>query len=143
MSTRIYPVLEHTIGGPTESEKSGIALARIIEAHPALVPLLDFYSADPMEIAVAVGMVSPHEEDGEDDLNEIDFGPEEWFEPSAGLTAVRQALDTLRNDPQSIQRVLYAPDLHPKDVIADLEAIEQALQMALQHETRFHFALDT
>ena len=86
------------------------------------------------------GWSRPHEEDGADDLAEIDFGPAEWFEPSAGLAAVRQALAAVRDDPRSVAAAIYDPGLRAEDVIADLEAIEQVLVLAQQRETRFHFA---
>ena len=142
MGTRLYPVLEHAAADSAGPPGLGLALARIVEAHPALAPLLDFQTVDPREIALAVGMVSPHEEDGADDLAEIDFGPAEWFEPSAGLAAVRPALRAVRDDPRSLAAALYDPGLRPDDVLADLEAIEQVLVLAQQHETRFHFLLD-
>ena len=136
---RLYPVFEHPVEGDTS--EVGAALARVAERHPALVPLLDFHSPDPAQIARAVGMVYAYEEDGEDDLDEIDFGLEEWFEPPAGLAVVRQALRAVRDDPGSIPAALYDPGLRPEAVIADLEAIECALTRALQHETRFRLAL--
>ena len=141
MGARIYPVLEHPVAGADIGAASGEALARVAEAHPALEALVDFVRVDPVEIALAVGMVSPHEEDGADDLAEIDFGPTEWFEPSAGLAAVRQGLRAVRDDPASIQAAIYDPGLRAEAVLADLEAIEAALVLAQQHETRFHLAL--
>ena len=140
--TRLYPVLEHPVAGHELGPTVGAALARIAEAHPALAPLLDFAAVDPIEIALAVGMVSPHDEDGADDLREIDFGPAEWFEPAAGLAAVHSALQAVRSDPQSLARALYDPGLRPEAVIADLEAVEQALLLAQQHETRFHLVTE-
>ena len=137
--TALYPVLETPIVG-FDFRGTGRSLARIVEAHPALEDLLDFDSPDPLQMALEVGMVSPLEEDGADDLGEIDFGPVEWFEPVLGLAAVRQALSALRADPHSIGAALYEPDIRPEDVLSDLETIEQALLIAQQHETRFHFA---
>lgn len=142
MSKNIYPVLEHRIDGFEPGSVSGRALARAVEAHPALSPLLDFHSVDPIQIALAVGMVSPQEEDGLNDLDEIDFGPPDWFEPPLGLAAIHQALNALRADPDSLARAIYDPGLRAIDVIVDLEAFEQTLLLARQHETRFHFALD-
>jgi hypothetical protein len=136
----LYPVLEM----PTEGfdlRNTGYALARIVEAHPALEGLMDFYSPDPVQMALEVGMVSIGEEDGIDDLAEIDFGPAEWFEPAVGLAAVREALRVLRADPRSIAAALYEPDIQPQDVIADLEVIEAALLIAQQQEIRFHLAI--
>ena len=140
MSARITPVLEHSIEGFAMNPKTGEALARVIEAHPALSALLDFVSVDPAEIALEVGMVYAYEEDGADDLREIDFGPAEWFESSAGLAAVQQALRAVREDPDSIAAAIYDPGLRPEDVISDLEVIEKVLVLARLHETRFHFA---
>ncbi len=140
--TRLYPVLEQAAADDEFAPDLGAALARIAEAHPALAPLLDYACVDPAQIAIEVGMVYPYEEDGADDLNEIDFGPAEWFEPAVGLVAVRLALDAVRADPQSLARALYDPTLRPEAVIADLEALEQTLLLAQQHETRFHFVLE-
>ena len=87
-------------------------------------------------------MVYPYEEDGSDDLDELDFGPSEWFEPPAGLAALERATAALRDAPESLAAVLYDPALRPADVLADLDALTQALRAALQQETRFHFLLD-
>ncbi len=128
---------------PSESTplptSEGRALARLVEAHPALMPLLDFCAIDPAQIALAVGMVYAGEEDGQDDLAEINFGLDEWFEPSAGLAVVRRARLAVEGDPRSIASVLYDPELRAQAVLADLAAIEQALASAMQQETRFHF----
>ncbi len=132
-------VLEHPQEGINVQARTAPALARLVEAHPALTPLLDFCATDPTQIALAVGMVYAGEEDGAADLADIDFGQEEWFEASAGLAVVRHALQALRRDPRSIAAVVYEPDLRPEEVLADLEAIEQGLLVARQHETRFHF----
>ena len=129
------------MGEMEEDSLRGRALARAAEAHPALEPLLDFLAADPGQIAREVGMVYPYEEDGADDLAEIDFGPAEWFEPAAGLAAVRRALEAVRADPDSIKAAVYDPGLRAADVIADLEALERALGSAQQAEARFHFRL--
>jgi len=140
MEAKFYPVLEQPVVG-AETAIPGKALARVLEAHPALSPLTDFVSVDPTEIALAVGMVYPYEEDGAEDLQDIDFGPPEWYEAILGLAAVRNALNAVRVEPGSIAAAIYDPGLRPEDVIADLEAIERALLLAQQHETRFHFTL--
>ena len=142
MPGRIYPELETPIDGLPADSTHGFALARVAERHPALLPLLDFCAVDPQEIAVAVGMVYPYEEDGLDDLAEIDFGPAEWFEPVVGLAALAQAAEAVRAAPESLAASLYDPALRPADVLADLAALTEALQAALQHETRFHFVLN-
>lgn len=139
---RVYPVLENPIDGFDANPESGAALAHVIEVVPELSALLDFYSPDPKEIAVEVGMVSPHEEDGADDLDEVDFGPEEWFEPSVGLAAVQNALNALNADSHAISNALYDPALKQADVMGDLESIEQVLLLAQQYETRFRLAMD-
>ncbi len=138
MPARIYPVLEAPAGLPIDMTV-GFALARVVEAHPALAPLLDFCAVDPLQIAVEVGMVYPYEEGGLDDLGDIDFGLLEWFEPVAGLAAVERAIAAVRDAPQSLAAAIYDPSLRPADVLADLEAIDALLQAARQHETRFHF----
>lgn len=139
---RLYPVLERPLEDRTEDLLTGRALARIVEAHPALADLMDFCPVDPMRIALEVGMVSPLEEDALDDLREINLGEREWFEASAGLAAIRQALGVIRRAPESVRAAVYDPGLTPEAVIADLESIEQTLLAAQQHETRFHFAMD-
>ena len=143
MEATFYPVWEQPVAGFDKGALLGAALARVVEAHPALSPLTDFVSVNPTEIALAVGMVYPYEEDGAEDLTEIDFGPPEWYEAVLGLAVVRRALGAIRDDPGSIAAAIYDPGLRPEDVIADLEAIERALQGAQQHETRFHFVLTT
>ena len=139
MSASFTPMLEQAIPGFEPSAVPGASLARVVEAHPVLVALTDFVSVDPTQIALAVGMVYPYEEDGADDLQDIDFGPPEWYEPALGLAVVRQALDAVRAEPGGIAAAIYDPGLRPEDVIADLDAIERTLLLAQQHETRFHF----
>jgi len=139
MTPRIYPVLETPIADLPTEPAVGFALARVVEAHPILAPLLDFCAVDPLQIAVEVGMVYPYEEGGLEDLDDLDFGPLEWFEPVAGLAAVERAIVAVRDNPQSLAAAIYDPGLRPADVLADLEAIHALLQAALHHETRFHF----
>ncbi|MDQ2686915.1 MAG: hypothetical protein M3Y28_03505 [Armatimonadota bacterium] len=133
--TTIRPVLEHPIESPAPASETCRFLARVIEAHPALTPLLDFAEPDPMQIARAVGLLGP--DDSEDDLDGIVLGTPEWFEPGAGLTAVHHALRALTAAPESLASALYDPTLRPADVLADLEFLERALLVARQHETRF------
>lgn len=141
MEARFYPVLEQPVACFDKDSLAGTALARVVEAHPGLAILMDFVSVDPTQIALAVGMVYPYEEDGAEDLQDIDFGPMEWYEAILGLAVVRRALNAIRQEPDSIAAAIYDPGLRPEDVITDLEAIERALLLAQQHETRFHFAL--
>jgi len=141
MEAKFYPVLERPVAGFESSASPGTALVRVVEAHPVLAALTDFVSVDPTQIALAVGMVYPYEEDGAEDLQDIDFGPLEWYEAVLGLAVVRRALGAVRDEPGSLAAAIYDPGLRPEDVIADLEAIERALLLAQQHETRFHFAL--
>ncbi len=141
MSAHITVVLEHTIEGFEEGADRGGALARVIEAHPALTPLLDFESVDPVQTAVAVGMTYAYDADDVADLEEIDFGPGEWFEPAAGLATAYRALAALRADPGSVALAVYDPGLRPEGVIADMEALARVLEWARQHETRFHLVL--
>jgi len=138
---KFYAVLERPVKGGEIAEKRGVALARVIEWHPELSALLDFYDADPMQIAREVGMLTSHD-NPEEDLEGVDLGGHEWFETQAGLAAVRRALEAVRNDPASIRRAIYEPDIGASDVIADLEAIEGLLEAARQQETRFYFALE-
>lgn len=143
MEAKFYPVWEQPIPEMESDALPGAALARVVEAHPVLAALMDFVSVDPLEIAQAVGMVYPYEEDGAEDLQDIEFNSPDWYEAGMGLAAVRPALNALRTNPHSIAAAIYDPSLRPEDVIADLEAIERALLVAQQHETRFHFALTT
>lgn len=140
MAVRVYPVLEHPVDGFTFT--AGAALARVIESHDDLSPLLDFHAPDPAQIAIEVGMIYPYEEDGEDDLAELDLGQPEWHEPAVGLAAVRHALNAVQSRPESIAEAIYDPGLRPQDVLADLKALESALELARQHETRFRLAMD-
>ena len=139
MPARFYPVFETSTDSLADNPSIGYALARVAEAHPDLVPLLDFCSVDPHEIAVAVGMVYPYEEDGLGDLDDLDFGPPEWYEPSAALPMLARAIAVVRDHPESLAAAIYDPTLRPADVLADLEAIAALLETARQHETRFHF----
>lgn len=141
MSAHITVVLERPVEGLDGEADGGGSLARVIEAHPALAPLLDFESVDPVQTAVAVGMTYAYNADDVADLAEIDFGPGEWFEPAAGLAAVHRALDALRLDPGSITAAVYDPGLRAEGVVADLEALARTLETARQHETRFHLVL--
>ena len=139
MPSRIVPVFESPLPEAHLPEGSGAALARITDYHPAVLPLLDFCHADPLDIAREVGMTSPGDEDDEEDLAEIDFAPQDWHEAAAGLTAVHHALSAIRNDPDSIRKAVYDPGLRPQDVIGDLEQLERSLLLARQHEVRFRF----
>ena len=141
MEAKFYPVWEQPVAG-IEGTLPGTALARVVEAHPVLAALTDFVSVDPTQIALAVGMVYPYEEDGAEDLNDLVFDPPEWYEAALGLAVIRRALKAVRDEPGSIAAAIYDPGLRPEEVITDLEAIERALQGAQQHETRFHFVME-
>lgn len=140
VNKRFYPVLEHPIEGAELTGDQGKALARVIEWQPELSALLDFYDADPMEIAREVGMLTPLDDPG--DIADIDLGGHEWFEPQAGLAAVRRAIEFVKSDPGSIRRAIYEPDITADDIIADLVAVERILEAAHQMETRFYFTLE-
>jgi LPS sulfotransferase NodH len=88
-------------------------------------------------MAHEIGMVHPQEEDGADDLADIDFGAWEWHEASTGIAVVERALSTLRSDPSSVSRHLYEPALKQDDVIADLESMLSILVDARDREVRF------
>ena len=139
MPARIYPRFETALPDLDNTQTLGFALARVVEAHPDLAPLLDFCAVDPHQIAVEVGMVYPYEEGGLDDLDDLDFGPPEWFEPTAALPVLARAIATIQSRPESIAAAIYDPSLRPADVLADLEAIAALLEASRQHETRFHF----
>lgn len=137
MTTTVHAVLEHPVGGVTPESGGCHSLARVIEAHPALAPLLDFAAPDPVQVARAVGLLGP--DDADEDLEGIDLGAPEWFEPPAGLAAVRQAIRAVGDAPESLAAAVYDPALQAADVLADLEALERTLLGAQQHETRFRF----
>ena len=137
MIATIRLMLEHPVDDFASASDECRSLARVIEGHPALAPLLDFAAPDPVQIARTVGLLGPHDDD--DELDGIDLGVPEWFEPVAGLPAVRQALRAITAGPESLSAVLYDPSLRPADVLADLEFLERTLLLAQQHETRFRF----
>ncbi len=137
MISTLRVVLEHPIEKLAASSDECRPLARVLESHPALTPLLDFAAPDPVQIARTLGLLGPH--DDEDELDGIDLGAPEWFEPVAGLPAIRQALRAITAAPESLASVLYDPSLRPADVLADLEFLERTLLLAQQHEPRFRF----
>lgn len=137
MIATLYPVLERAVKGSASAAEHCRSLARAVEAHPALTPLLDFAEPDPVQIARAVGLLGPN--DDEDELEGIDLGTPEWFEPPAGLAAVRHARRAIASAPESLAAAVYDPSLRPADVLADLEFLERILLLAQQHETRFRF----
>ena len=138
MPPQLYPIFETVFPDAAGAHTAGFALGRAAEAHPDLAPLLDFCAVDPREVAVAVGMVYPYEEGGLDDLDDLDFGPPEWYEPSAALPVLRRAAAALRARPESLAAAIYDPSLRPADVLMDLDALVDLLEAARQHETRFH-----
>ena len=140
MFSQVYVVLDDA--SSTGNASGGAALAKIIEFHPDLEPLLDFNSPDPIEIAHEIGMVHPQEEDSADDLAEVDLGSPEWHEAAAGIIAVERALAALRADPSTIGRYLYDPALTQDDVIADLEALLSTLEDARDREVRFRIVVE-
>ena len=127
--------------GEEGSLDCGQCLAELMERLPALGPLRDFECADPRQIARQVGMVYPLEEDGDADLAEIDFGPDDWFEPAAGLSVVRLALNELRTNPGIVADAVYDPRLSAADAVRALEGLQALLVSAQQQETRFHLRL--
>jgi len=137
MIATLRAVLEHPIEGLTPNADLCPALARVIEAHPALAPLLDFAGPDPVQVARVVGLLGP--DDGDDELEGLDLGPTEWFEPPAGLATIGLARRAIQDAPGSLASVLYDPSLRATDVLADLESLERTLLAAQQRETRFHF----
>jgi len=142
MFASIYPVLEDAPVDAPRPQNPGVSLAKIVETHPDLDDLLDFFSPDPVEMAYEIGMVHPQEEDSADDLAEIDFGAWEWHEASTGIAVIERALTALRADPSSISRHLYDPALSQDDVIADLESMLLILEDARDREVRFRLHAD-
>lgn len=142
MSSCFYPEFEYEHDGLRVDAGTGSALALVVDVHPDLITLMDFHSPDPLKMAIQAGMVHPMEEDGEDDLSEIDFGTGEWFEPAVGLVVVREGLRRILENPASVASVVYDPSLRAADVVSDLTAIEQSLAAAAEYETRFRFVVD-
>jgi len=140
MSQTLTVVLERPIDGATPAAPAP-TLAAVIEYVPVLSALLDFYAADPIDIAQQVGMVAPDDEDDLAELQDIEFDRGEWYEASAGLAAVRKAVKTLTEDPDVLSRALYDPSLPQQRVVDELTDIERALVEAQQYERRFHFKL--
>ncbi len=138
---RLTLVLERPVSGETGSGHTGTALGRVVEAHPALEPLLDFAGPDPVQMAALLGVSSAHDPEDMADLAEIDFGPVDWHEASAGLAVLRAAQNAVRAAPGSIAAATYDPGLRPEEVLADLEDLERLLLLALRHETRFRLIL--
>ena len=139
---RLTVVLERPVtDGAERGAQPGAALGRVVQAHPALEPLLDFVGPDPIQMAALLGVSYAHDPEDMADLTEIDFGPPEWHEATAGLAVLRVALNAVRAAPGSIAAATDDPGLRPEDVLADMEDLERSLLLALRHETRFRLTL--
>ena len=88
-----------------------------------LATLNQFISIDPEEAAELSGM----------DPDELGLPPLEWFDPAAGLAAVRALAALLRAEPKVVPKGAA--------LLADLAAVEQELTAAQQRKARFHFWL--
>lgn len=140
MSKTLTVVLERPIDEAAPPTPAS-TLAAVVEYVPVLSALLDFYAADPIDIAQQVGMVAPDDEDDLAELRDIEFDPGEWYEASVGVASVRKAITALTEDPDILSRALYDPSLTQQQVLEELTEIERALLEAQQHERRFHFKL--
>ncbi|MBV9851538.1 MAG: hypothetical protein JO250_17865 [Armatimonadetes bacterium] len=154
MGVSLYPVLEHEVAGYDATAVVGKAFAHAVYNWPipALVALGDFFSVSPEEVASLAGYYLPGDEDAEEGEGGAagrkpappDFQPpaEAWYEPTAGLNAVREALRALREAPASVTAGLNTRKNRVEWVISDLEAVERVLLLAQEQEVRFHFAMD-
>ncbi len=151
MSVSLYPVLEREVVGYDATAVVGKALAHAVYngGLPALTVFDDFFSVSPDEVAGLAGCSLPGDEQtGEDDARRPPAPPgfqppaEAWFEPSAGLGAVRAALRAVREAAADAASGLNTPAARAEWIIRDLMAVERVLLLAQEQGTRFHFAMD-
>jgi hypothetical protein len=94
-----------------------------VAAARGLATLNQFVSIDPEEAAELSGL----------DPEELGLPPLEWFDPAAGLAAVRGLAALIRAEPKVVPKGAA--------LLADLEAVEQELAAAQQRKARFRFCL--
>jgi hypothetical protein len=108
---------DHIALGASAERLDQVAAAR------GLLPLGQFGSIDPEQVAELSGL----------DPEELGLSAPQWFDPGAGLEAVRALAALLRDEPKVIAKA--------SALLADLEHVEQELAAAQQRKTRFHFCL--
>jgi hypothetical protein len=103
----------------------GAAVDRLdkVASSRRLATLGQFVSIDPEEAAELTGL----------DPDELGLPPLEWFDPAAGLAAVRALAGLLRDDPKAVR--------DGAALLADLEEVERELAAAQRRRARFHFCL--
>lgn len=94
-----------------------------VAADRGLATLNQFVSIDPEEAAELSGM----------DPDELGLPPLEWFDPAAGLAAVRALAALLRTEPKVVPGAAA--------LRAELETVERELTAAQQRNARFRFCL--
>jgi hypothetical protein len=112
-----------TLGGDHAALGAGGERLDKVATARGLATLSQFVSIDPGEAAELTGL----------DPDELGLPPVEWFDPAAGLAAVRALAGLLRAEPKVVPKGAA--------VLADLEAVEQELAAAQQRKARFHFCL--
>src|SRR5262245_56249637 len=123
--------LERDVPGVETSSDSGLMLLylqrqidELAERH-RLRKLSAFFSADPAAVSAYLA------EQGLDP-SQYDLPDEEWHEATEGLETVRGLLDAIRAKPDAVPK--------GERVLAELEAVEQALAAAAVQDVRFHLA---
>jgi hypothetical protein len=133
MGVALYVALEKVVPGFDASSVCGKFLAKAqtsldsIAKQQGITPLEEFISTAPEDLLAFL-------EDEGGVPEGVEIPPEEWFEPSEGLTTVRGLLHHLRHDPSAIR--------HARDVCDDLEAAARLLAAAAEQGVRFHLAVD-
>jgi len=132
MGVAYYPSFERAIAGfDPATAVNGKPVARVIERLDKIckrlrvTPLTDFYSESVEEAFAKIG-------------EEVPEGMKEqpicWSEPSAGLRTVEGLIAYLEAHDEAL------PDA--PGVIEDLEGLQQVLQKAQKHRTRFRLRID-
>lgn len=147
MSGGFYPTFEHEVAGSDAFIVNGKALAHAVYNWdvPALAALAGYFSISPYEAAAMAGFRLPNDPDPDPELEPIPPDAvrppaEAWYEPEAGLSAVRAALQALCD--QAILTEIDTAVYKVEWVVQELEAAELELLLAQQQQVRFHFAVD-
>jgi hypothetical protein len=85
--------------------------------------LESFLSQNPEELADMMDM----------DPEEMGLPPEQWFNASDGLAAVKALSASLRDQPKAVTKA--------KEMLSELEQVEAELEAAARLKVKFHFAL--
>lgn len=134
MGLAYYVTLERPIPGVEPAQKPRARVAarndkRLSEIAQALgvLELLEFSSQDPSELRSFLSSQGA-------DVSEFDLPEENWFEADAGLKTVRALQAHVRAEPASVDDAV--------GLSRELEAFEEVLTAALQHEIRWHLTID-